>query len=162
MWLWARRARDSDLLLCLRAGLLGGIWGTIGYDLVRVPFHLAGQNPFVPIRAYGVWITGAAASSPLTDVVGLAYHASNGITFGVMYMALVGDASRRSWWWAVAFATLLELAMLVTPYTTFFGIHPTTRFVIVTFAAHAIFGVALGLSAKWLADRWPVPVRAAA
>jgi hypothetical protein len=56
----------------------------------------------------------------------------------------------------VLFATALELAMLITPYTTFFGIHMTARFVIVTFTAHAIFGVALGLLAKWLADRWPV------
>jgi hypothetical protein len=52
--------------------------------------------------------------------------------------------------------------MLATPYTTFFGIHMTTRFVIVTFAAHAIFGVALGLAAKWLSDAWRAPQPVAA
>jgi hypothetical protein len=71
-----------------------------------------------------------------------------------MYMALVGDASKRSWLWALLFATGLELAMLFTPYTSFFGIHTTTRFVIVTFVAHAIFGIALGLCAKSLANKW--------
>jgi hypothetical protein len=50
----------------------------------------------------------------------------------------------------------MELAMLLTPYTSFFGIPMTTRFVIVTLAAHASFGVALGLAAKWLAERWQV------
>lgn len=44
--------------------------------------------------------------------------------------------------------------MLLTPYTTYFGIAPTARFVIATFAAHAVFGVALGLAAKWLSDAW--------
>jgi hypothetical protein len=55
----------------------------------------------------------------------------------------------------VLFATGLELAMLFTPYTSYFGIHMTARFVIVTFAAHAIFGIAMGLLAKWLASLWP-------
>jgi hypothetical protein len=42
----------------------------------------------------------------------------------------------------------LELAMLFTPYTAFFGINPVTRFVIVTLAAHLIFGIALGRYAR--------------
>jgi len=71
-----------------------------------------------------------------------------------MYMALVGNASRRSRLWAVVFATGLELAMLLTPYTGYFGIHMTARFVVVTFAAHAIFGVAMGVTAKTLSNLW--------
>jgi hypothetical protein len=72
-----------------------------------------------------------------------------------MYIALVGDALRRSWLWAVLFATGVELAMLLTPYTGFFGIPMTVRFVIVTFAAHALFGITLGLLAKRFEERWP-------
>ena len=73
-------------------------------------------------------------------------------------MALVGDASRRSWLWAVLFATGLELAMLFTSYTTFFGIHMTTKFVIATLTAHVIFGIVLGLLAQRLEQRWrPLP-----
>ena len=60
-------------------------------------------------------------------VVGWAYHFSNGITFGVMYMAMIGEASRRSWLWAILLATGLELAMLITPYAGFFGITVTCR-----------------------------------
>ena len=88
-------------------------------------------------------------------LIGWTYHFSNGITFGVMYMALIGDAARRSWLWAVAFAVVLELAMLFTPYMSYFGIHLTTKFVIVTFVAHAIFGVALGLFARWMSATSP-------
>jgi hypothetical protein len=84
----------------------------------------------------------------LAHVIGWVYHFSNGITFGVMYMALIGDARRRSWWWGVALAVGLELAMLYTPYTSFFGINMTTRFVVATLVAHLIFGIVLGIYAR--------------
>jgi hypothetical protein len=45
----------------------------------------------------------------------------------------------------------LEIGMLVTPYAGFFSIHVTTVFVSVTLAAHALFGLVLGLSARKLA-----------
>lgn len=54
-------------------------------------------------------------------------------------------------------ATGLELAMLFTPYPQFFAIPVTTLFVAVTFTAHLVFGVALGLVTKWWAVRWPTP-----
>jgi hypothetical protein len=51
-------------------------------------------------------------------------------------------------------ALALELGMLLTPYPQVFGIEVTHRFVIVTIAAHAIFGVGLGLTVRALAKRW--------
>ena len=77
-------------------------------------------------------------------VVGWIYHFSNGLTFGIMYMALIGDATRRSWLWAVLLAVGLEVMMLVTPYTQFFGLGLTKKFVLATICAHLIFGIALG------------------
>ncbi len=38
--------------------------------------------------------------------------------------------------------------MLLTPYPSVFSIPVTTRFVVVTMAAHAVFGVGLGLVVK--------------
>ena len=40
--------------------------------------------------------------------------------------------------------------MPLHPYTTFFGIHMTTKFVIATLTAHVIFGIVLGLLAHAL------------
>jgi hypothetical protein len=85
--------------------------------------------------------------------LGWSYHFSNGATFGVMYLAMIGDATRRHWSWAVVMALGLELGMLATPYPQVFHIALTTRFVLATIAAHAIFGVGLGLAARWLAAR---------
>jgi hypothetical protein len=85
------------------------------------------------------------------QILGWLYHFSNGATFGVMYVAMIGDATRRHWAWAVLMALALELGMLLTPYPNLFNIPVTTRFVMVTIAAHAIFGVAMGLAIRWLA-----------
>jgi hypothetical protein len=155
-------------------GAVAGFLAACAYDVFRLPFVVAAIDKVGPewlrlplfkvFPRFGAMILGQPFDPAMTDsqftltahLLGWVYHFSNGITFGVMYMALVGDATRRSWLWAVLFATGLELAMLVTPYTGYFGIHMTMRFVIVTFAAHAIFGVAMGLAAKWLTDLWPV------
>jgi hypothetical protein len=83
------------------------------------------------------------------------YHFSNGATFGVMYMAMVGDATRRHWSWAVLMALGLELGMLFTPYPQVFNIPLTMSFVLVTVAAHASFGIALGLASRRLAFTKP-------
>jgi hypothetical protein len=170
----ADRVQGSGLLW--RGVVIGAVAGLVAacaYDVFRIPFVVAAIDKVGPewlrmplfkvFPRFGAMILGQPFDAAMADsqfsltahLLGWVYHFSNGITFGVMYMALVGDASRRSWWWAVLFATGLELAMLVTPYTSFFGIHLTTRFIIVTFAAHAIFGVALGLFARWLAQLWP-------
>src|SRR5205085_1782914 len=87
-------------------------------------------------------------------IVGWMYHFSNGVTFGVMYMAMIGDATKRSWLWAIVLAAGLELAMLFTPYTRFFGINLAALFVVVTLSAHMIFGVAMGLYVRRAARGW--------
>jgi len=50
-------------------------------------------------------------------------------------------------------ATGLELGMLLTPYPSVFNLAVTPRFVVVTMAAHAIFGVGLGLMVRQFAPR---------
>jgi hypothetical protein len=154
-------------------GAVAGFLAACAYDVFRFPFVIAALDRVGPdwlrlplfkvFPRFGAMILGQPYDAATTDsqftllahLIGWVYHFSNGITFGVMYMALVGDASRRSWLWAVLFATGLELAMLFTPYTTFFGIHMTARFVVVTLAAHAIFGMMLGKSAAWFERHWP-------
>jgi hypothetical protein len=158
-----------------RAVLIGSVAGflaAIAYDLFRVPFVLAAIDKVGPewlrlplfkvFPRFGALILGIPFDATTTDsqfsltahLVGWAYHFSNGITFGVMYMALVGDTSKRSWLWAVLFATGLELAMLFTPYASYFGIHMTITFVVATLSAHIIFGIALGVFAKRFDALW--------
>ena len=51
------------------------------------------------------------------------------------------------WYRGVAFAMVLEAAMLLTPYPAVFGIQVGAAFVAVTLAAHAVFGWVMGITA---------------
>jgi hypothetical protein len=145
-------------------GFAGGLLAAVAYDVFRLPFVFAREwgiaavvppmNLFKVFPRFGAMVLGQPVEqdhySLVTRLLGWTYHFSNGATFGVMYLALIGNAARRHWAWAVLFALGLELAMLFTPYLTVFGIPLTARFVVVTLAAHAIFGAGMGLSVRAL------------
>lgn len=158
---------DGQLWRSVWIGMAGGLLAAVAYDVFRLPFVFAKEwslEAIVPplklfkvFPRFGAMILGEpieqAHYSTAAHVLGWIYHFSNGATFGAMYLAVVGDATRRHWAWAVFFALILELGMLLTPYPAVFNIPVTARFVAVTVAAHAIFGVGLGLSVRWLARR---------
>jgi hypothetical protein len=163
--LWDRQRGDRQLWRAVFAGLLGGLLAAVAYDLFRLPFVFAREwglasvvtpmNLFKVFPRFGAMILGQPIEQPVysaaAHVIGWIYHFSNGATFGVMYMALIGDASRRHWTWAIVMALVLELGMLLTPYPAVFNIPVTTRFVLITVTAHAIFGIGLGLTIHQLA-----------
>ena len=155
---------DRQLWNAVLIGVLGGLIAALAYDVFRLPFVFAkewGLDGVVPpmklfkvFPRFGAMILGEPIEQPsyplAAHLLGWAYHFSNGGTFGVMYLAMVGNGLRRHWGWAVVMAVLLEIGMLLSPYAQTFGIHITPRFIIVTMSAHLIFGVGLGLSARWL------------
>jgi len=147
VWAWGRRGGPTEIADALAIGVLGGLLGTFGYDLIRVPFLLAGLRVFAPIEAYGVWIAGAAQSSVWTAITGWAYHFSNGITFGVMY-ALV--ARGRHWGWGIAWAMLLETIVLVSPFGPIFNLSGNPSAIGIAYLGHVAYGLPLGL----VVQRW--------
>ena len=152
-------------------GLLSGFIAAVAYDIFRLPFVFAkqwGLTSFIPAMplfkvfpAFGAMILGMPAlmpSYPLeAHLLGWLYHFSNGMTFGCMYVAIVGNPMKHHWAWAVLFALGLEAAMLLTPYTTLFQIHPGRNFLLVTITAHLIFGVVMGISVRRLTLTWLRP-----
>lgn len=147
VWAWGHRGGPREVADALAIGALGGLLGTFGYDLIRVPFLLAGLRVFAPIEAYGVWVADAAQSSVWTAILGWGYHFSNGITFGVMY-ALV--ARGRHWGWGVAWAMLLETIALVSPFASIFNLSGNPVAIGIAYLGHVAYGVPLGL----LVQRW--------
>jgi hypothetical protein len=161
-----RERGDRRLWRAVLIGAAGGFLAACAYDVFRLPWVLGfadGVGPawlrlplFKVFPRFGAMILGIPFTAAQTEsqfplsahLVGWVYHFSNGITFGVMYMAIIGDATRRSWLWAIALATGVELAMLLTPYTSFFTIRMTALFVAVTLTAHLVFGAVLGLYAR--------------
>lgn len=160
-----RSKGDRRLYRAVLIGAIAGLLAAVAYDVFRLPFvfarawHLDSVVPplnlFKVFPRFGAMLLGQPLEQPAyslaAHLLGWTYHFSNGLTFGVMYLALVGDPRRRSRLWAVLFATGLELAMLFTPYPRIFGIHIKPTFIAATLSAHLIFGVALGLFANRLA-----------
>lgn len=159
LWLSSLRRGDADFLLRVRAGFLGGILGTVGYDLVRVPFHLAGYNPFPPIRVYGVWLSGAGFSTPLTDALGFFYHLSNGITFGWIYSFLF---LRKHWIYGVMWGLLLETIAVASAFGEVFRLRAAYGALGLAYAAHIFYGCPLGLICQRAREKEGFPVRFAA
>jgi hypothetical protein len=166
------RTGDGRLSRAVFIGMAGGLLAAVSYDVFRLPFVFAKEwslaaivppmNLFKVFPRFGAMILGQPLEqghySLAASLLGWAYHFSNGATFGVMYLAMVGDPRKRHWAWAVALAVALELGMLATPYPRVFGIAITMQFVGVTVAAHGVFGVGLGLTVKRLAKELTMPV----
>ena len=150
---------NQQLWRAVLLGIWAGFIAAIAYDLFRLPFVFARQldlDSFVPalnlfkvFPRFGAMILGQSIEQPTysltAHVVGWIYHFSNGITFGAMYVAMVGCTSKRIWAWGVLMAVGLELGMLFTPYPKFFSIPVSVAFIAVTLAAHTIFGMVMGL-----------------
>ncbi len=157
-----RVAGDRRLWTNVMLGSFAGFIAAVAYDVFRLPFVIAAANhagpPWLRLPLYkvfprfGAMILGQPFAAAQMDsqftlaahVVGWAYHLSNGVTFGIMYIAMLGDPRNKSWWWGVLMAVGLELFMLATPYTNFFGIGLTGAFVAATLTAHLIFGAVMG------------------
>lgn len=152
-------------------GTLAGLAGAIVYDVVRLPFAFSkawGLEAVVPqmplfkvFPRFGALILGEPLEQPSyslgAHLLGWVYHFSNGATFGVMFAALIGEATRRygsGWLWAVVLAVGIEICLLASPYAKFFHITLNARFVTVTLLAHLVFGVGMGLYFAWHARWW--------
>jgi hypothetical protein len=162
--LFDRARGDGQLCRVLWMGMAAGLLAAVGYDLFRLPFVFAQQwrldsviapmNLFKVFPQFGAMLLGEPLGQERyrlpAHLLGWAYHFSNGASFGVMYLALVGNPAAARWLSAVLFALGLELGMLLTPYPARFAIPLTTRFVVVTLAAHSIFGLML----RWSIGRF--------
>jgi hypothetical protein len=162
--LYDRWRGDGRACRIILIGALAGFAAAVAYDIFRLPFvystslGLAGLIPPLPLfkvfPQFGAMILGKTDVNSLAAIlVGWAYHFSNGITFGIMYAALVNGQWRRRWPVAIVFAVGLELAMLFTPYPATFGIRVTETFVVVTLTVHLFFGVTMGLTSIGLDKR---------
>lgn len=145
-----RSGRWPGTRAAITAGALGGLAGTLGYDLFRVPFvFLGGMQLLAPIDSYGVLLLGAATSSGLTGLAGWGYHFLNGIGFGVAYAVV---ARGRHWGWGVAWAMILETAVVVSPFATVYALRTDTGFkaipILIAYLAHVPYGMAVGLAAQ--------------
>src|SRR6185503_14815536 len=126
-------------------GALGGVVAAVAYDLYRLPYVLNGAPLFKVFPHFGQLLLGANEPAWLVQTLGWAYHFSNGAALGIMFLALASFFRKPSLLCgAVSWALFIECMLLLTPYTTFFGLKFDGRFLFLTISAHLIFGLTLG------------------
>ncbi len=147
-------------------GTLAGLIAAVAYDVFRLPFVFSDawglsslgvpQMPlFKVFPRFGARLLGQAMEQPTfsltAHLLGWTYHFSNGAMFGVMFAALYTrplrsmSQLRYTLGWATLMAVGIEVCLLASPYVQFFDIKPTPRFVVVTMAAHLVFGLTMGI-----------------
>jgi hypothetical protein len=140
VWWW-RSGRYPDTVLAARAGVIGGLLGTVAYDLVRIPVLATGRQVLAPIDSYGILLLSARASSPLTGFAGWAFHFQNGIYFGLAFALVM---SGRRIWWAVGYALVLESGAVFTAFADTYHLRGKTDLIAIAYLAHIPYGLALG------------------
>lgn len=141
VWSWRGTPTTNSISDVVVTGAFGGLIGTLAYDLFRIPFMFLGYRVFLPIRIYGVWIADAGADSWLTDLLGWCYHFSNGISFGVMYVAF---ARGRHYGFAIAWGLILETIALLSPFGSMFGFRGNIYAIAIAYLGHVAYGYPLG------------------
>lgn len=126
-------------------GGIAGVVAAVAYDLYRLPFVLAGAPLFKVFPRFGELLLGDTEPRWLVQALGWAYHFSNGAALGIMFLAMASMFRRPSLFWgAVAWAAFIEVMLLLTPYTSYFGLVLDGRFLFLTASAHLVFGLTLG------------------
>lgn len=152
--------KDRDLCLRFERGLLGGLLGIVGYDLVRVPIHHSGYNPFSAIQSYGVYLTGADHSTLFSDLAGIIYHTGNGIFFALTFTLLIGPGKKTPLL-AMLWALILEGFAVLTIFGVIYHLRDHPKATALAFFAHLFYGAPLAWAAmkkRILPAHWTVTV----
>jgi hypothetical protein len=149
VWIYSAQAYP-DLASRIWAGVWIGVLSSIALDIVRLIGVKIGWMPMDMPPVFGIMIAGPKASPAVHMWAGYLYHFLNGINFGLVYTLIVGPGI---WWWAVVWALLVELGMmllvpLLMPGHTLFGFNKGFGIFGVSLAAHIAMGLVIGFLAQ--------------
>ncbi len=147
-------ADERDLFRQIRTGILAGLIGTIGLEIVReTGFRLGGMPGELP-ELMGVLLLNRFADGPnlLSNIAGWSYHFWNGASFGIIYSIIIG---RGRIWIGTLFGILVGIGFMMSPVVIavgvgYFGVDFGWGFPVTVILAHIAFGTILG----WLVFKW--------
>lgn len=130
-------------------GVVAGLLATAAYDSSKVALSQLSDSSFDPIgaiHAFGTLLVGADAPAELIAFAGFAFHALNGVSFGVAFYFLFAR-SAQTWRRAIAlglgWAAVLEGFQLAL-YPGWLDARAFREFAQVSAFAHAVYGAVLG------------------
>lgn len=153
---WPRVERRDDLIAIVKRGLWAGGLATLAYDVARIPVAHSGVPVFKAISYFGTVFVGVESPTVLSEVLGWGYHLTNGVSFGLMYVALARKPRVYS---AVIWGLMLEALMLLTPYAEVFGYRRDAKFLAITIGSHVVYGLVLWLALRLWDGGWGVRLR---
>jgi hypothetical protein len=144
----------KDFSIQIRNGLLAGLIGTLGLEIVReTGFHLGGMPGDMP-KLLGVLLLNQFALGPdtLSNIAGWSYHFWNGASFGIIYSVMFGRGQKL---WGIIYALLIGVGFMMSPAVVamgvgHFGVNFGIGFPITVLLAHLAFGSLLG----WVVFKW--------
>lgn len=149
-----QRLKYSDLKRQTLNGILAGLAGTLGLEIVReIGFRMGGMPGDMP-KLLGVLLLNRFAYGPSfwSNVAGWSYHFWNGAAFGIIYSLIFG---RGRIWTGILYALLIATGFMVSPATTalgigVFGLHfkHGYEFLTTVILAHLAFGSIVGFVIK--------------
>jgi len=128
-------------------GAAAGLAATVAYDATRLIVVTAIPMTFWPfdaIQMFGRLLAGPTATPVAITAVGVGYHLTNGICFGIGYALIVKQPRLRT---AIAWAAFLE-ALMVSIYPGWLHLQAMDEFLSVSIAGHAAYGLTLGLISR--------------
>ncbi len=128
----------------VRAGVVAGLLGTAAYDLVRyavVQVFGLSFRPFHALHVFGQLLVGEDASPTAIAIAGIAFHVTNGTTFGIAHALLFGRPSIPT---GLAWAVILECFM-ITLYPGWLNVSRVDELALVSILGHIAYGITLGL-----------------
>ena len=150
VWAFLPQERRAHFLVLIKVGFISGVVATILYDFSRwLLVTLTGWNfwPFKTFPIFGRLIAGEHLDLATAYAVGTVYHIVNGLLFCVAYCLIFG---RRHIGWAVAWALVLESAVLLL-YPGWLGLDKImAEFTAVSIIGHVCFGLGLGFTSNKL------------
>jgi Family of unknown function (DUF6789) len=149
----SRFADERKLFREIVTGMVAGLIGTIGLEIIReTGFRLGGMPGELP-ELMGVLLLNRFADGPnlLSNIAGWSYHFWNGASFGIIYSIIIG---RGKIWMGTIFGILVGIGFMMSPVVIalgvgHFGVDFGWGFPVTVLLAHIAFGTILG----WLVFR---------
>ena len=147
------------MLRTVAVGIVVGLSATLIYDATKTALSQLDPSPFDPFHAiqiFGQLLLGSGADPFLVTAAGTVFHLLNGTSFGVAYLFLFAHDGainmRRALLTGIGWGLFLETFQL-TLYPGWLDIRLYQEFATISALSHVVYGVALGLLARWVLRR---------
>jgi hypothetical protein len=149
VWRLADPARRRRIRRVAAMGATAGVLALLAYDLSKwllSRLDPSPYNPFEAIRAFGMLLVGTGARADVVLAAGTAFHAVNGICFGIAFAFLFGGRGVLA---GIGWGLFLELFQLLL-YPGWLSPAFFKEFVQISGLAHVVYGASLGLLCRRL------------